>query len=715
MKMMRRVLCLLLCLCILSGAVTPAFAAEAGGSAEGQFALAVLTADGIVIEPTYLSYDAGATVKQALLDSEYEFDGLEDQGWIQQVKGVSGSYSLFYDDNGYDLTVPASSITVLCITTKVDHYSAEYLELVRTMAEFNANAGVQGYSAAAEAYEAAEQDLYTATANHAAELNEALANAIEEYEKYIRGDLVTLTLDVDGVEEGWLTNQFGDTYEVGTETERMVTAGEYEFDLSDGGINHIRGSISVTADTTLTAELPSGQWLDSMELSIANGDDWAAVEKLGDWTFAVPDYSGKHLYPYFVPGTDVDTSACAMYLGEGSRRTWLSKETVLARVLEDNSMEGAVLELEARQAYGAYVQYQTYPITIVRTPSLASLQVSSDGTKLPLSLDPAVLEYDLTTTGDSVDLLPQALCDGTTVMVDGVETSGEAVNVILDEGITEIEVAVRHENGQSSTYTLNVEKLDSVEVTISTDADSVAVYNAAGAEIAPVDGVYHLVPDAAYTYVTTANVYYHTSASFTASDGLWIHAPTPETGDALASMTAGPASTKNFSSEPESFDGAVHEYTYQVDANGTAFMLRPVLEEGFSDYTVTAYYDAWNTGTAQTVVKKSATMNCNLFLGVSGVGNTLTLRVQKEVDGVNYYQDYILTARRLLNINDLSVSANGETVVLNQENTTGYSKFVLDYTAEVGQTVEEITLSIKLFSAANDNAVQVTVANGEWS
>ena len=229
----------------------------------GQFALAVLTVDGIVIAPTYIIYTANQTIAQALLNSEYEFGGLVDEeetsGWIQAVQGVSASYSMFYDNNGFDLTARADTVTALCLTTKADNYSAAYLDLIKTMAEYNASTnGVKDYSEAANAYASAELEIYAATAARAGELQKALASAMEAYEKFASGEQCVLTVNAAGAADIKLTGQFGNTYDVSfessTDVSFAVAPGEYQFDLSDGGINHVRGSINVAQDTTLTAE-----------------------------------------------------------------------------------------------------------------------------------------------------------------------------------------------------------------------------------------------------------------------------------------------------------------------------------------------------------------------------------------------------------------------------------------------------------------------------
>lgn len=782
MKMItKRALCLLLCLCMLGSYAVPAYAQEQEaqptqseplpGAAEqegdspepssepsgepteestepteesseptepseeptepvgepGQFALAVLTQDQIVIEPTYIAYAAGQTIAQALLSSDYGFEGLIDDeesfGWIQSVEGVSAGYSLFFDEGGYDLTQRADTITALCMTTKVDNFSVNYLELIKVMADYHdGSEGLKTYNKAVQAYETALLELYAATAERAGELRDSLAAALAAYEKYASGATFTLTVTDAQATRITLRSEFGKIHEVTFEGEtRQVTGlapGSYEFDLTDGGINHVRGTLQIDDDMTLDAQLPTAPWLTEMDMGIASGNAWYAVKKLDAWTFLVPDYASSSLYPYFVPAEGVDTKACRMYLvGFDIPRTWMSKQTALRAVIEADSMEGTTLELEARQESGDYIQYQTYQARIIRVPSLADLTVYSDGTKLPLSFESDIVEYALTTTGDSVDLYPQALCEGTTVQVNGVLVEGESAHVTLGQGTTTIPLTVTHENGQSSSYALKVEKLRSVDVRISTAAESVEVFNAAGANIQPVGGVYALVPGESYTYITTTDEYFHTSGSFTASQGLTVKAPAPDTKDALIKLRTAAANSAGDYEADYAFDPSRHAYTYQVGSNETNFGIEAQMDSSYTnnDYSMTAYYESWNTRRETSRKINTYFTNCNLFVGVTGVGNTMNLRIHKLVDGVTYYQDYVLTAQRKLQLNDLQLFASNEPVVLNRGTETEFLKFTLDYTAEVGQTVKQLEMKLKLFSGNNDTGVQVTVANGTWS
>lgn len=104
------------------------------------------------------------------------------------------------------------------------------------------------------------------------------------------------------------TGEFGNTVAVEQATEINLIPGNYTFDISDGAVSHVRGSVTVTGAQTLTATLPSGTWIADVDLGLDSGDSWAPLERRGN-TYYVPDYSVGNLYPYIVPGEGVDTKA----------------------------------------------------------------------------------------------------------------------------------------------------------------------------------------------------------------------------------------------------------------------------------------------------------------------------------------------------------------------------------------------------------------------
>lgn len=704
----------------------------AGAAQAGQFVLAVVTQEQVLVEPETVSYGPGDTVRTALKNSGHSFEGI-DTGFVFAIDGVEDNYSLFYDEGGYDLDVQADTVTVVCFTTKPEQYSPQYLMLLSTMAAYNAGTdGVQGYEAAQKAYAAALQALYDATAGQAESLAAELQKAMDDYAAYLKGETVPVTLAVaQGQEQNRAVNavftgEFGNTVAVEQATEINLIPGNYTFDISDGAVSHVRGSVTVTGAQTLTATLPSGTWIADVDLGLDSGDSWAPLERRGN-TYYVPDYSVGNLYPYIVPGEGVDTKACGVYLSgveNAYRRTWLSKQTVLARILTPDSMEGASLALEARMADGDFTQYQLFSMELVRVPTLSDLAVIGDGTRLPLNFDPAVTAYDVTTTSDVLTVMPPALCADAVVTVNG--EMGEAVEVPVADG-GEIPVEVSHSNGQKTVYTLQVTKAEAVDVTLTHDAGvEVEVINEAGAVIAPrsrneYELVFPLIPGESYTYVSGKNTWYHTTASFTASSGLTVNVPTPETEDWLSGLHVGPTRQISYRSDRE-FSPDCHAYTYQVGSGSTSFGITPTLSDSAGDCEMTGYfpdYRYWNDAYGQrtTHPQSGVYQIVSTFLGTSGEGNEMRLEISRERDGVTYYQDYYLTAQRLMQLNALELSTQGQSLVLKQDNESEAAQFnkeVLGYQAAVGQMQSSVTLGIQLYfsNGGHDEAVLVTVSCG---
>lgn len=105
---------------------------------------------------------------------------------------------------------------------------------------------------------------------------------------------------------------------------------------------------------------------------------------------------------------------------------------------------------------------------------------------------------------------------------------------------------------------------------------TVQVINGAGSEIAPVDGIYHLVPGESYTCIATKNTWYHTQIAFTASSGLNVSVPEPVTTDWLTDLAfynGTYASSRIAYAADKTFTAADHTYNYTVsDCNSSVAM-----------------------------------------------------------------------------------------------------------------------------------------------
>ena len=736
--------------------------------AAGQFALMAVNSDGFVIEPCYASYAEGATIKDALKNSGHTFTGI-DGGFISAINGKVDNYSLHYDGDGYSLDTEASKVTAIWFTTNASQaYSGDLLDLVAQMAKYNTSTnGVKAYAAAQTAYTAATQSFYQTS--NAATLYKNLKAAMDKYDAFQSGKPVSLVMQItQGGEpittgKAVFTSEFGTTTETTNLTSVELIPGTYDFVISDGSFRYVRGSIEVKEEAVLTAAVPSGKWIQSLELSMASGNNWAALPKTnatdGGATFYVPDYADYSLYPYVVRNaadTESDSSHKIYNGNSTSARAWASNSTALVGVIKEKNLDNVKLVIECRQTAkdtNGYELYQTFTIDIRRVPTLEALSVSGDGTQMKLDYENTTFSYAVTTTSTTVDVVPAAMSEGTTITVAGkTAVSGASINVTLADcqqdsnGVYQVPVVVTAPNGQSSTYTIGVTKADPVQVVLIAPNTEVTVklVNGAGAVIAPhvTQGpahIYRVAPNQEYTYTVTANGCYHATAKLTPVEKLTnIQTAAPKAEDWLGGMAAKAGTSKTaliYELDP-GFDAAIHAYTTQVESNTSTFYLQAYAKDT-SAYTTeaiymshenTAYSSFSNMGRKEYVKTPGASstkyVTMSNFMGTGGWGNEMLVRITQkaEEDGVTYYQDYTITVCRDMTLYSLSAKDNNaNTLPLAQKDApaaTKFEKLVYNYTAKVGATAEEMHVSFKVGNSSNAydyDHYTVTVACGDWS
>lgn len=212
-----------------------------------------------------------------------------------------------------------------------------------------------------------------------------------------------------------------------TNTVDLIPA-TYTFDLSDGEFRHVRGTLEVKEGTTLTAELPAGQWIKSVGIGIESS--WKTYGEMpkqdvtaAEGTYLIPDHAYNSLYPYFEPGDGVDTTNIRVYKAgdpNGNKAlSWESKATALTDSVESNSLKNSDVVCEARLTGGTYEQYQTYMLHLIRTPSLSDLAAADSVSGL--TLNPVYANttdtYTVATSQDQVKITPTALCSGAAITV----------------------------------------------------------------------------------------------------------------------------------------------------------------------------------------------------------------------------------------------------------------------------------------------------------
>ena len=724
-----------------------------------QIALMAVTQNGFLIEPEYVTYHSGDTVKDVLKKSSHTFSGI-DSGYITAVDGTTDNFSIHYDEDGYKLDQSADGLTAIWFTTNSDQsHGANLQKLAANMAVYNtATNGLKDYRAAQEAYDAAVKGFYAATDTTAKTLNDALFSAIDKHAKFLEGKTTPLTISATmGGEaitpgEAVFTSEFGTVVTVkNTNTVDLIPA-TYTFDLSDGEFRHVRGTLEVKEGTTLTAQLPAGQWIKSVGIGIDNY--WKTYGEMpkqdvtaAEGTYLIPDHAYNSLYPYFEPGDGVDTTNIRVYKAgdpNGNKaRSWKSTADALTDSVERNSLKNSDVVCEARLKGDGYEQYQTYTLHLIRTPSLSDLAAADSVSGLTLSPVYANTTdtYTVATSQDQVKITPTALCSGTAITVAGKSTqSGSPVTVNLadceqDSGKKYLIPVVLTANGQSVTYTVKVQKQATVSVTLNHEEGlDVKVYSQTGDYIAPTSSTgtadtYMLTLGCGYTYLATKDVYYHAECAFPAQPGMTLTVPTPVTGDWLTGLSARTGNNAPLCDMSPAFTEGTHEYTFTVESNSSIFQLQRVRAD--SSYKTT-FYAAYHRNTAwpdRTIEKALTTSDTsytttalNNFMAVGGYGNTARLKVaqSKTVNGATLYQDYFIHVNRTMTLDSLSAKDQNDVVVpLNQGGDTTkatFTKLVYDYTADVSEKASELRLTLRpLSSYRMDADMTVTVACGDWS
>ena len=724
-----------------------------------QIALMAVTQNGFLIEPEYVTYHSGDTVKDVLKKSGHTFSGI-DSGYITAVDGTTDNFSIHYDEDGYKLDQSADGLTAIWFTTNSDQsHGANLQKLAANMAVYNtATNGLKDYKAAQEAYDAAVKGFYAATDTKAKTLNDALFSAIDKHAKFLEGKTTPLTISATmGGEaitpgEAVFTSEFGTVVTVkNTNTVDLIPA-TYTFDLSDGEFRHVRGTLEVKEGTTLTAQLPAGQWIKSVGIGIDNY--WKTYGEMpkqdvtaSEGTYLIPDHAYNSLYPYFEPGDGVDTTNIRVYKAgdpNGNKaHSWKSKADALTDSVERNSLKNADVVCEARLKGDGYEQYQTYTLHLIRTPSLSGLAAADSVSGL--TLNPVYANttdtYTVVTSQDQVKITPTALCSGAAITVAGKSTqSGSPVTVNLadceqDSGKKYLIPVVLTANGHSVTYTVKVQKQATVSVTLNHEEGlDVKVYSQTGDVIAPTSStgtadIYTLTLGLGYTYLATKDVYYHAEGAFQAVPNRSYDVPTPVTEDWLTGLNARTGNNAPLCDMSPTFTEGTHEYTFTVESNSSIFQLQRARAD--SSYKTT-FYAAYHRNTAwpdRTIEKALTTSDTsytttalNNFMAVGGYGNTARLKVaqSKTVNGATLYQDYFIHVNRTMTLDSLSAKDQNDVVVpLNQGGDTTkatFTKLVYDYTADVSEKTSELRLTLRpLSSYRMDADMTVTVACGDWS
>lgn len=715
----------------------------------GSFILAADSGGSLVIAPEYVPYTNGQTVKEVLLESKHSFTGLE-EGWITAIDGVGGNYTRSDEDGGYDLEQPANNVNYFRFSENTDSRPGAGLQsLMKAMADYQLK-DTDVKNAAKEAYETAYR-LFSGIEDESARvLAEQLSKAISDYENKLNAGTVAVTFsDGSNTYSGVsivIKNPYGKTWSDDGDGVLELPIGTYTFCISQNGLK-VEGTIEVSAEpVTVNAPLPQDLWLktDAFRISGSYGAETNEENKftddeytVGEWsnrqvTVAVPDaFTGK-LYTYAEYDDTLLASMPELTAIYTDAQTGAATEESIpfesltsgvSGVLSKGASGNCIVYRFSYTAEDGYIYSQDYTVFLNRVPSLLSITVKDQAglEQTPMTaFDGSVMEhtYKVLDTVTSVTVSAEALDSGYTIQVNG-ETIDETVmpegvTVALDES-AETSIPVTVTAGEySNTYILKIQPGEGKTLSFVTeDANvSVEVVNSSGL-VMPFEKFregtsgnryqYVLVPGETYSYVATRDIWYHAADEFTMEDTadstITVNVSKADWLTELAFGTASQLSGKNTLAMDSEFESSDHSYQVRyVDTEHLAYIwvnssedvkIQAIYNQIFGSnlYHGKPYTLNLASGEIKGTTLKRFLMDENPF------GNTLTIRLTKEVDGITCYQDYEVDFSRTLTLKDLNVTCDGLTVSpVQTDGTVGFDSDVKEYDFKVSMMAEKVEL-----------------------
>lgn len=715
---------------------------------ENSFVLVAESEGKLVIAPEYVSFTEGVNIGEALMSSGHSFEGLED-GQVYAIDGVAGNYTRSDQNGSYDLTTPAQEVTHWRFSENIStSQPSEGLMLLMTaMADYLLEpADVQ--AAAKEAYEAAYNNFVGITSDSAKVLAKDLTDAVNAYKAGQDGDKFALSFS-DG--EGLYTleryenvritvsNAFGKSWTDDGDGIIELTADNYDFLISCDGL-YIEGSVALTAEMTVTAALPTENWIltDTFRLSGSYGaeNDDDTVSHFSDDEFKVGTWSGRSVTAV-VPDTFTGTvytnaqyntealssvpSFTALYTNTAGEKkeftcTFDSLTTGPVNVLGVGAVGNTVVYRVSSEGEDGYTYSQDYTVTLARSPSLKSITVVDQNgidQAATVSFNSKMTEYDYKVLASvtSVVVSAEGLEGGYEIKVNGTAV-GNGVSVDVGEN-TEITVSVSA-NGYETVYTLNILKGEGKVLSFITASADVEIHveNSNGV-VMPYEKFkegasgnryqYTLVPGEVYSYVATAGEHYHVKDEFTleevANSTIKVDVTREDWLNELWLGTGQQANKKGDLSMDSTFASADHSYKVIMEDTESKIYLWVNAD---ADYTIEAIYTQIHGTSLYHNVTKTITLTAGsktgkqltrVLLAENPYGNTVTIRLSKQEGGMTYYQDYELIVERRLSLKNLTAECGGSIAVLMQEDgTDGYEPNVRKYTVTVPMAAESLTL-----------------------
>lgn len=717
-------------------------------AAEDRFILVAEAGGKLVIAPEYVTYTEGQTIEQALTASGHVFSDME-TGIVLEIDGVVGNYTRSDQNGDYALDKLAADVTFYRFSEDTNSQPSTGLQVLMTaMADYQTkSADVR--KAVKSHYQTACEQFVGLNSDSARVLAENIQNAIREYEESQSGDQFSVTFkDVEGTysnTEIVVENDFGKSWTDDGDGVLELPKGNYTFRIHEDGLA-VTGSILVEKAMSVSAPLPRKLWLDrdafrlsgsygaegsgenqfaDEEFTLGKWDDRKLTVPVGD-TFVGTVYSyaeyDKMQLPKLPTLTAIYSSAKT---GEQAQKEipFESLTSGAANVLKKGSDGNTIVYRLSAKLEDGFTYSQDYTVAFDRIPTLSKIKVKDqrgvDQTPAT-AFDSSNTEYTYkvvnTVTSVIVDATPSD--SSYAVTVDGKDGS-EPVEIPVN-GETRISVTVKA-NGYENTYILTILPGEGKTLSFVTGNNDVTleVVNS-NDEVMPFEKFkegasgnryqYVLVPGETYSYVATAKTHYHVADTFTmenaADSTIQVEVPTENWLNALALGVGGTASKyKDTLKLDTAFTSADHSYeTYLEDFEHLAY----VWVTGTSGVDITAEYgqlfsSSLYHGKPSSLElvsgSKTGTQLKRFLMDENPVENTAVIRLSKQVDGVNVYQDYEIHFKRHLTLKDLSAQADGLDLVLEQpDGTDGYTPVIRDYRVTVSMEAKVLTLTPVIYS-----------------
>ena len=704
----RKFLCVILSLLLLIGLVpVNTWAVETGS-----LVLVVETKDGLVIAPEFLEYTYGESVGQVLQNSGHTFSGIENE-WITEINGVGGNYIRGDEDGSFDLSKSASEIQYYRFCEEEEATPSEGLQALMTAMAVYKTKDADVKAAAKDAYDQAYSQFVGLDSDSAAVLAKALNDAMANYENIQAGTKYEVAFK-DGTSNHsdvsiTVTNDYGKTWTDDGDGVLNLPVGDYAFCVNKDGL-WAEGEFNVSKNTTINAPLPKDNWLLLDAFRLSGSYDAQNVEdgkfdddeyKLGKWNgrtlnVGIQDTFVGRLYTYAeydkskltdLPKlTAIYTSAKT---GEEVKEELFfeSFTSGIGNVLSKGATGNRVVYRISYLESDGYTYSQDYTINCERVPSLAGIEVKDQkgvdqAATMPFDASLTEYTYKVLNTVTKVVVKAEPLVSDYSVLIDGKDATKGVELEVNETGATTIDVEVKA-GKYSTTYKLDICPGEGKEVNFITKRSDITlkVVNQNG-QTMPCEKIregadsnrykYALVPGETYSYVATADTYYHVADEFTmeetANSTINVDVPTE---DWLIDLAFGTNSSKKgeitlneaFVLENHHYEAEFIDTEHIVYVWATSKDSKDIKAIYKQKHTSDLYYNKEKTIELSSGSSSGAKLD-KFLMNENPIENTLVIRVSQEKDGVLYYQDYDVDFKRQLTLKNLTAKNNNTEIPL---------------------------------------------------